>query len=75
MFLTASNALAVLGITLIRPPNRVFIMPWKSKKFMKVHDIDEIPCYLWNSMMKMLDFNEILWWKSLIFMTLHDEIP
>ena len=42
-FLTASNALAVLGITSMGPFNRVFKMPIKSKKLMKFHDVDEIP--------------------------------
>ena len=67
LFLTASNALAVLGTSMMSGINRVLEMPMKSMKFMKIHDIDEIPWYLWNSMMKFCDVYEILWWNSMMF--------
>ena len=40
-------------------------MPIKSKKLMKYHDVDEIPWYLWISMMKILN----------TFMKFYDGIP
>ena len=81
-FLIASNALAVLWITLMCHE------PLCSKclnimMLMKFHDVDVIQwCwwnsmifikFLWNSMMKFHDIYEILWWKFTIYMKFYDE--
>ena len=56
-FLTASNALAVLGKSMMSGLNRVLEMPTKS---MKIKNSKEI--------MKFHDVYEILWWNSMTFM-------
>ena len=73
-FLIASNALAVLWITLMCHE------PLCSKCLnimilMKFHDVDVIQWCWWNSMMKVHYLYEILWWRFMIFMKFYDEMP
>ena len=80
LFLTASNALAVLGITLMTGDlsfqnaykDKTKKCWWNSMIFMKFHDIYEIPWYLWNFMifMKFYDESSLLIWNFM--MKFHD---